>query len=47
MPKEGRILVILTTEEKAEFRKIAEAQNRSMSGLAAFIIKEWLAQNKS
>ncbi len=46
MPKEGRILVVLETEEKERLKKIATSQSRSLSSLVAFVLREWLAQQK-
>ena len=43
MPKEGRTLVVLETEEKERLKKIANAESRSLSSLLAFIVRQWLA----
>ncbi|UYD38989.1 hypothetical protein [Tolypothrix sp. PCC 7601] len=47
MPKEGRILAVLETEEKEKLKKIAAAQSRSLSSLVAFILREWLAKQEN
>lgn len=47
MPANPKINVILTPNEIETLKKHAAAQSRSLSSLAAFIIREWLAQNES
>lgn len=39
-----KINVILTPEEVEQLKKRAKAESRSLSGQAAFIIREWLSK---
>lgn len=45
MAEDGRILTILTPEEKEVFKRKAKAENRTLSNFVATILREWLAQN--
>lgn len=46
MPANPKFNVILTSEEIEELKNFAKAEGRSLSGQAAFILREWLAKKK-
>ena len=44
--KKPRLLVILDTDIKEEFRELCELENRSMSSQIAYMVKNFVAQSK-
>jgi hypothetical protein len=44
--KKPRLLVILDSEIKEEFRELCELENRSMSSQIAYMVKNFVAQSK-
>jgi len=41
------IRTVLTLEERKRFRKIAELEYRTMSGLATYLIREYIAKKEA
>ena len=44
--KKPRLLVILDSEIKEEFKTLCELENRSMSSQIAYMVKNFVAQSK-